>query len=161
MTERRNPHRKVHTTTTTEPTEDPTFDEDPGTIKKNKFYVSPFTKNLGPDQYKQYSHRKITLGGLANQAKNPNQNPVFREVVKGQVEQLSNLRHVFRKKSIRSKMAVKELLNVKLNNSLDKREDNHDLRLLQEAADDFNTIIAEKKRIEGKFHPQPGVNTKR
>lgn len=54
FTERRNPHRKVQTNST-EPTEEPTFDDDLGTVKQNKFYVSPFTKNLGPDQYRENS----------------------------------------------------------------------------------------------------------
>ena len=35
------------------------------------------------------------------------------------------------------------------------------MKTLQEASDDFEAIMAEKKRIETKFHPQPGVNTKR
>ena len=50
---------------------------------------------------------------------------------------------------------------VKPSNNLDKNYDNQELSKLQEASDDFATIIAEKKRIETKFHLQPGKNSKR
>ena len=122
LTERRKAHRKG--TISTEPTEEPTMEEDVGTLKKNKFYVSPFSKSLGPDQYKGHTATRITLEALAKQAKSPNNNPTYHQIVKGQVEQVANLRNIFRKKNLRSKMAVKELLSVKLNNNLDKFQSN-------------------------------------
>ena len=81
LTERRKPHRKG--TISTEPTEDPTFDDDVSTIKKNKFYVSPFSRNLGPDQYKEHTATRITLEALANHSKNSNLNPTLGAIAKG------------------------------------------------------------------------------
>ena len=55
LSERRQAIRKNHAVSS-EPTEDHTFDDDWGgaggsNINKIKFYVSPFKRNLGPDQY--------------------------------------------------------------------------------------------------------------
>ena len=62
LSEKRKPQRRG--TITSEPTDDITFDDDISTLKKNKFYVNPFTNNLGPDQYKCKTATKITLDAL-------------------------------------------------------------------------------------------------
>ena len=54
----------------TEPTDDPTLDDEFQEKQKNKFYVDPFTSNLGPDQFKE-PYRKVTLESLTATQKNP------------------------------------------------------------------------------------------
>jgi formylglycine-generating enzyme required for sulfatase activity len=84
LTEKRKSLRKLQTQMT-EPTEDPTVDEEVAVQPKNKFYVDPFTTNLGPEQYNEPRHR-VTLESLAMAMKSPSQNPTFAQVAKGQTE---------------------------------------------------------------------------
>ena len=69
LSEKRKSLRKMHTQMT-EPTDDPTIDEEMAVKAKNKFYVDPFTTNLGPEQFKD-PYRKVSLEALSATMKSP------------------------------------------------------------------------------------------
>lgn len=93
--------------------------------------------------------------------KSPFHDPTFAQAAKGQAEQMRNLRSIFRKNSLRNRDSLRKLQTLEVGQVLDRHQTNKELAKLQEANDNFEAIMAEKRRIEARVHEQPGVNTRR